>query len=344
MKKSFLMLGVAAMALASCTQNEVVEYAENRAIQFDAFVGKSTRAVTELETAGLTQFNVFAYHTGDVVDYNNVAVKGSGSGTGWKAEANAYWQAGNAYEFAAYSDQNAAISSGVSFADKTLTFTSYTVGEKDLVAAQTSVTGVTAQYSTPVDLTFYHMLSQIKFTFKNSDAAEYNLAISDIKITAGKKANGEFKMNEGGTPAISWTDASNGEYTITDIADIANGPSKSTASKSLLILPQSTTGLKVTFTARLTDAGNNVIATGNFEAPLKISEDGGDAWKPGYRYNYIAELNGSDVPVNPVDPSEPGDEEDPKPTVIQFNVVEVDSWEDSNAAGSTTPSVVTPQP
>lgn len=344
MKKSFLMLGVAAMALASCTQNEVVEYADSRTIQFDAFVGKSTRAVTELETAGLTQFNVFAYHTGDVVDYNNVAVKGSGSGTGWKAEANAYWQAGNAYEFAAYSDQNAAISSGVSFADKTLTFTSYTVGEKDLVAAQTSVTGVTAQYSTPVDLTFYHMLSQIKFKFKNSDAAEYNLAISDIKITAGKTAKGEFKMNEGGTPAISWTDASNGEYTITDIEDIANGPSGSTASEPLLILPQSTTGLKVTFTARLTDAGNNVIATGNFEAPLKISEDGGDAWKPGYRYNYIAELNGSDVPVNPTDPSEPGDEEDPKPTVIQFNVVEVDSWEDSNAAGSTTPSVVTPQP
>lgn len=343
MKKSFLMLGVAAMALASCTQNEVVEYADSRAIQFDAFVGKSTRAVTELETAGLTQFNVFAYHTGNVVDYNNVAVKGSGSGTGWKAEANAYWQAGNAYEFAAYSDQNAAISSGVSFADKTLTFTSYTVGEKDLVAAQTSVTGVTAQYSTPVDLTFYHMLSQIKFTFKNSDAAEYNLAISDIKITAGKTAKGEFKMNEGGTPAISWTNASNGEYTITDIADIANGPSGSTASESLLILPQSTTSLKVTFTARLTDAGNNVIATGNFEAPLTISEDGG-AWKPGYRYNYIAELNGRDVPVNPVDPSEPGDEEDPKPTVIQFNVVEVDSWEDSNAAGSTTPSVVTPQP
>lgn len=345
MKKSFLMLGVAAMALASCTQNEVVEYADSRAIQFDAFVGKSTRAVTELETAGLTQFNVFAYHTGDVVDYNNVAVKGSGSGTGWKAEANAYWQAGNNYEFGAYSDQNAAISSGVSFANKTLTFTGYEVDGKDLVAAQTSVASQEdVKNYTAVNLTFYHMLSQIKFTFKNNDAADYKLIISNINIEAGKTAKGEFKMNEGGTPAISWTDASNGEYTITDIADIANGPSGLTASESLLILPQSTTGLNVTFTARLTDAENNVIATGNFEAPLTISEDGGDAWKPGYRYNYIAELNGSDVPVNPVDPSEPGDEEDPKPTVIQFNVVEVDSWEDSNAAGSTTPSVVTPQP
>ncbi len=346
MKKSFLMFGVAAMALASCTQNEVVEYAENRAIQFDTFVNNNTRAVTELKAENLTKFNVFAYHGANTVDYNNVLVTGSNS-SGWTPAANAYWQAGNAYEFAAYSNQNEAITSepGVSFANKTLTFTGYEVAGKDLVAAQTSVALQTDVNSyTAVNLTFYHMLSQIKFTFTNSDADDYTLKISKIKITAGKTAKGEFKMNEGGTPAISWTDASNGEYTITDIADIANGPSESTASESLLILPQSTTGLKVTFTARLTDAGNNVIATGNFEAPLKISEDGGDAWKPGYRYNYIAELNGSDVPVNPVDPSEPGDEEDPKPTVIQFNVVEVDSWEDSNAAGSTTPSVVTSQP
>lgn len=343
MKKSFLMFGVAAMALASCTQNEVVEYAENRVIQFDTFVNNNTRAVTELETEGLTQFNVFAYHGANTVDYNNVRVTGS-STSGWTPAANAYWQAGNAYEFAAYSDQNGELSN-VSFANKTLTFTGYEVAGKDLVAAQTSVDDQdNVNKYTAVNLTFYHMLSQIKFTFTNSDAADYTLKISNINIEAGKTAKGEFKMNEGGTPAISWTDASNGEYTITDIADIANGPSGSTASESLLILPQSTTGLKVTFTARLTDAGNNVIATGNFEAPLKISEDGGDAWKPGYRYNYIAELNGSDVPVNPVDPSEPGDEEDPKPTVIQFNVVEVDSWEDSNAAGSTTPSVVTPQP
>lgn len=343
MKKSFLMFGVAAMALASCTQNEVVEYAENRAIQFDTFVNNNTRAVTELETEDLTKFNVFAYHGTNTVDYNNVLVTRN-STSGWTPAANAYWQAGNAYEFAAYSDQNGELSN-VSFANKTLTFTGYEVAGKDLVAAQTSVDAQDNVNSyTAVNLNFYHMLSQIKFTFTNSDAADYTLKISNINIEAGKTAKGEFKMNEGGTPAISWTDASNGEYTITDIADIANGPSGSTASEPLLILPQSTTGLKVTFTARLTDAGNNVIATGNFEAPLKISEDGGDAWKPGYRYNYIAELNGSDVPVNPVDPSEPGDEEDPKPTVIQFNVVEVDSWEDSNAAGSTTPSVVTPQP
>lgn len=177
MKKSFLMFGVAAMALASCTQNEVVEYAENRAIQFDTFVNNNTRAVTELKTGNLTKFNVFAYHGTNTVDYNNVLVTGN-STSGWTPAANAYWQAGNAYEFAAYSDQNGELSN-VSFANKTLTFTGYKVDGKDLVAAQTSVAlqsdvdGYTA-----VNLTFYHMLSQIKFTFTNSDADDYTLKIS----------------------------------------------------------------------------------------------------------------------------------------------------------------------
>lgn len=344
MKKSFLMFGVAAMALASCTQNEVVEYAENRAIQFDTFVNNNTRAVTELKTERLTQFNVFAYHGINTVDYNNVLVTGT-STSGWTPAANAYWQAGNAYEFAAYSNQNGELSdlneeqtSGVSFANKTLKFTGYEVAGKDLVAAQTSVASKTDVNSyTAVNLTFYHMLSQIKFTFTNSDAADYNLAISNIKITAGKTAKGEFKMNEGGTPAISWTDASNGEYTIADITDIAKGANQTTESESLLILPQNTDNLKVTFTATLTDAGGTKIAEGNFEAPLDIDGNAETSnWMPGYRYNYTATLNGSDVPVDPTDPDEP----DAKPKVITFGTITVDPWENSDpATDSTTPVI-----
>lgn len=341
MKKSFLMLGVAAMALASCTQNEVVEYADSRAIQFDAFVGKSTRAVTELETRGLTQFNVFAYHGINTVDYNNVAVTGN-STSGWTPTANAYWQAGNAYEFAAYSNQNEAITSDVSFANKTLTFTSYMVNGKDLVAAQTSVASQSDVNSyTAVNLTFYHMLSQIKFTFTNSDAAEYNLAISNIKITAGKTANGTFTMTDLGAPSITWnaTDSNNGVYTIADITDIAKGANRSTASESLLILPQNTDDLKVTFTATLTDAGGTKIAEGNFEAPLDIDGNAQTSnWVPGYRYNYTATLNGGDVPVDPTDP-------DVKPKKIEFTSIEVDGWENSNPdTNSTAPSTVTTVP
>lgn len=335
MKKSFLMLGVAAMALASCTQNEVVEYAENRVIQFDTFVNNNTRAVTELKAENLTKFNVFAYHGTNTVDYNNVLVTGN-STSGWTPAANAYWQAGNAYEFAAYSDQNGELSN-VSFANKTLTFTGYEVAGKDLVAAQTSVASQSdVDGYTDVNLTFYHMLSQIKFTFTNSDAADYTLKISNIKITAGKTATGTFTMSDAGTPSITWdaTDSYKGEYAIAEIADIAKGANQTTASESLLILPQNTDNLKVTFTATLTDAGKVKIAEGNFEASLDI--DGGaqtSNWMPGYRYNYTATLNGSDVPVNPENPGV-------KPKKIEFSAVTVNPWENSTPATDPTDPVL----
>lgn len=339
MKKSFLMFGVAAMALASCTQNEVVEYAENRAIQFDTFVNNNTRAVTELKTEGLTQFNVFAYHGTNTVDYNNVLVTGN-STSGWTPAANAYWQAGNAYEFAAYSNQNGELSNNVSFANKTLTFTGYEVAGKDLVAAQTSVASQSdVDGYTAVNLTFYHMLSQIKFTFTNSDAADYTLKISNIKIKAGKKATGTFTMSAPSTPSITWnaTDSNNGEYTIAEIADIAKGANQATASESLLILPQNTDNLKVTFTATLTDAGGIKIAEGNFEAPLDIDNSNSNSnWEPGYRYNYTATLNGSDVPVDPTDP-------DVKPIVITFGTITVNPWENSTPDTDPTTPVI-PEP
>lgn len=341
MKKSFLMLGVAAMALASCTQNEVVEYAENRAIQFDTFVNNNTRAVTELKTENLTKFNVFAYHGTNTVDYNNVLVTGN-STSGWTPAANAYWQAGNAYEFAAYSDQNGELPN-VSFANKTLTFTGYEVAGKDLVAAQTSVASQSdVDRYTDVNLTFYHMLSQIKFTFTNSDADDYTLKISNIKITAGKKATGTFTMSDPITPSITWnaTDSNNGEYTIAEIADIAKGANQATASESLLILPQNTDNLKVTFTATLTDAGGAKIAEGSFEAPLDIDNTALTSnWMPGYRYNYTATLNGGDVPVYPTDPDDP----DAKPKKIEFSNVTVDGWENSTPDTDPTTPVI-PEP
>lgn len=57
MKKSLLMLGAAAMMLASCTQNEVMEVAENRSIGFNSFVNNTTKAATEFTgtaTSGAT--------------------------------------------------------------------------------------------------------------------------------------------------------------------------------------------------------------------------------------------------------------------------------------------------
>lgn len=336
MKKSLLFCGVAALALASCTQNEVLEVSDSRAIGFSSFVGKPTKAVTEITAENLTKFNVFGYHGDATVDYNNVAVTGTTS-SGWNPATVAYWvkEKNAAYEFAAYSNQNESLDN-VSFANKTLTISNYSVDNKDLIAAQTSV-GVpesSSDYPETVGFEFYHMLSQIRFSFKTDAAESYIMKVSNIKINAGKTgATGTFVAGST-NPTITWTGASNGDYTIEDITDIAYGkPETPTSSKYLIILPQNTGALNVTFTVTLTDAEGAAIGKGNFTAPLKIDESG-NAWKSGYRYNYTATIKGSDIPVDPENP-------DTKVQEIKFNVTSVDGWDDETRVPDTTEPSVT---
>lgn len=326
MKKSLFFCGVAALALASCTQSEVLEVNDSRTIGFSAFVGKPTKAVTEITKDNLTHFNVFGYH-GDAatVDYNNVDVTGSKDG-GYTPASVAYWvkDKNAAYEFAAYSDQNAKLDAAA-FADKTLTFTNYTVDGKDLIAAQTSVAmpAEGGEYPATVDFTFYHMLSQIKFSFKTDVSESQIMKISNMKITAGKTATGTFSMSQN-LPSVNWTSAQDGEYSIAEIADIANGtPNVATESEPIVILPQITDELKVTFTVTFTDAAGAAIGEGDFTASLDIDGQAASAWKPGFRYNYTATIKGSDVPVDPENP-------DDKAKEIKFSVTEVDGWENAS--------------
>ena len=340
MKNSLFLLGAAAVvALSSCTKNEVMEVAENRAIGFNTFVNNNTRALTELTKNGLTTFNVFGYHGTNTPDYTNTLVTGSGATNEWTIAGAAYWQKGQAYEFAAYSDGNNSIAKNVSFANKTLTIESYTVGNNDLIAAQTSVASETdiANYE-KVNLTFYHLLSQVKFTFSNSDSRDYKMKISDLTITANKTGKVEFTMSDGTTPSITWSDASSDTYTIKGLTDIAEGDLNAEHStESILIMPQENDNLTVSFTVTLTDANNGKIAEGNFTAPLDLNAVAqNSAWQPGYRYNYKATINGDQVPDI--------DNPENKPIKIEFTVTEeIDEWE--NAASSTTnPSAVTSKP
>ena len=85
MKKSFFVLGVAVAALASCTNEEVVDMPQSRAIQFGTFVNHSTRGgVTETTDKNLTKFFVFgSYDDSWTPVYSNVLVEG--------ADGNAFW-------------------------------------------------------------------------------------------------------------------------------------------------------------------------------------------------------------------------------------------------------------
>lgn len=135
MKKSLLMLGAAVAALASCTNEEVLNVAQNKAISFESFVGKSTKAIGDIdENNRLSAFYVFGGYGEDEnsVDltnvFNNTEVDGNG-----KAETTEYWN-NQYYQFVGYSNGNQKLENAT-IKDGVLYIPTYTVGEKDLIAS-----------------------------------------------------------------------------------------------------------------------------------------------------------------------------------------------------------------
>ena len=107
MKKSLFVLGVAVAALASCTNEEVLNIAESNAIRFDnAFVGNATKAVTapEVTTGNIEDMYVFAVDgTGaNVFDVNPKNVYKIGGTEEWGYDKPVLWEDTKTYNFIAY--------------------------------------------------------------------------------------------------------------------------------------------------------------------------------------------------------------------------------------------------
>lgn len=299
MKKSFLMFGVAAMALVSCTQNEVVEYAENRAIQFDTFVNNNTRAVTPV--VSLTNFYVFG-EFGDAAGTYGSQVYANELNT-----TTHYWVASKYYSFGAYANGEAGKIENATFDAnaKKLTFPGYTPNdEKDLVVAINALqANSNVAANSPVSLNFKHMLSQVKFTFKTTDADAYTLKISDLRINnAVTTATGTYTDG-----AIDWTtEPKTGNYDYTDIADVAVEENNYTASEVKLVIPQeNTNSLKVTFKATISGSGL-AERSSTFTADLAyavgtVSGTEANTWTPGFVYNYVATINADQIDPDLVD-------------------------------------------
>lgn len=330
MKKSLLFCGVAALAFASCTQNEVLDVNENRAIGFDVFVGKATKAVTDLTDGNLKQFNVFGdFDNGASIVFDNTQVTGSGvstSGT-WIPADQAYWTTGKIYKFGAYSDGNNGLTKDtqVSFSNGTLTISGYSVNDsKDLIAATKEVTCSSGNET--VDLSFRHLLSKIKFTFSTTAVpTAYKLEVTSITFDGIKTGAGcTFADNDIRT---DWS-GDNGTYKVPTLGDYAVERGEATT-EDILVIPQANNTITATITVNMydeatyqDDASNTPIATNTFTASLATSDDPDDendaanTWTPGYVYNYTATINPSDIDSNLKE--------------IKFTVTEVKDWENHN--------------
>lgn len=325
MKRSLFMLGVAVAALSSCSQSEILEVAEGRAIGFSSFVNNNTRAVNEVTKDNLSQYYVFGNYGSDgISEWSNQAFNNELNTTLY------YWQPGMIYRFGAYADGNGGkiASSAVSFdaANSKLTFTNYTPDDaKDLVAAVTgnqTANDHSNEKNDPVQLNFKHLLSQVKLTFTSTAAATYKLTISDVRIEqAVSTCTGEYT-----TTGVTWN--TNGSTTQNGYAYDFFGTEDRVISsevsqyQSKLVIPQSgTEQLYVYFTATINGEkpSGSTILTKNFKATLGHTaadgNSGDNKWQPSYCYNYIANVEIEDIVNNPDDLVE-----------INFEVTGVEEW------------------
>lgn len=336
MKTNLFLLGMAVAAFSSCTNEEVTDVAQNRAIKFNQFVENNTREVQEVES--LSSFYVFGKFGEISNSYTTQIFNNESQDTPY------YWVANKFYIFGAYADGNNGKIEDVTFdsAKKQLVFTNYSPDDtKDLVAAISDEVESGDNPTTndnKVSLTFHHMLSQVKFTFNTTDGKEYQIEISNLKINAVKTSTGNITLKESNNVTINWenTSATKGDYDYPVISDVAN-ENKTASSESKLVIPQNGTDqLNVIFTATIT--GGGLDKTAKFTANLSVAENiaGGSSnantWIPGYRYNYTAEINAKMI-------SEGG--ENPETLYpITFNAT-VNNWETAENQNTTpqTPSV-----
>ena len=307
MKKSLFVLGVAVAALASCTNEEVTEVAQNRAIGFNSFVGNTTKAVTETTQASMgTNFYVIGYCDGVNTIFKNEL-----------STAVYYWEANKSYVFGAYYDGGKIENATFNYLTQKLTFPSYTVDDaKDLVVAtNTRTSGAEPSTEQAVELTFKHMLSKVKFTFNTKAGDNYELKISDLKFTAVQTADGTY-TGPYASADIDWTEVSEGEYVYADMPDVAVEANKYTASEEKLVIPQANTNsINVNFTATVSGHAIEGEKSATYSGTLAYA-DGSNEWKPGYAYNYTATIDIEDI------------DDSLKDKIIEFTVTGVDKWEE----------------
>lgn len=289
MKKIFL-IGLAATAmLASCSNDETVEMAQNtKAIGFSSFIDKSTRA-TDTDITNLGAIEVYGWRD-DAQIFNAKAVTVDATGNGTYSPLQ-YWEPGYTYAFEAIAPKSG--ENGVTFAAAkdggTITFVSDS--ETDLLYSKAADKTTGAEVTTDpgeVNFTFGHMLSRVKFTFKNTFPANAaaKISVKDVKITNAYQ-NGTI------TPAEEnavWNATNNTLSVVVfasdNVKDLVAGTG-SGETEHMYLIPVASPQYTVTFTVVLDQNG----ATTEYPHTSTITT----GMEKSKSYNFIAELNEKNI-------------------------------------------------
>ena len=195
MKKVIFALA-AVVALAACSQEDVIVADKGAAIGFDTFVENSTRSVYDPSWSNaklFENFGVYGYVENAKL-FNNVEVTGSVLNGEWSYADNLtqYWITGAKYSFAAIAPKanakdnvfSVALNGDEYVGTTVLPFTNVD-GTNDLLYAQNAqyVADVSGQNG-KVEFNFRHLLSKVKFSFENAyNASNATIRVKNVNIT-----------------------------------------------------------------------------------------------------------------------------------------------------------------
>ena len=314
MKKLFVSV-LALAGLVACNTDYVIDEVNNsQAITFGGVsVDNATRSNPSTTTNNIEAFSVWAYMK-DVDGYvfNDELV--TRSGDAWTYVNTQYWLPGNTYHFAAFAGDRSKDPDGVPQVQGlpyamganglgTVTFTNVD-GTNDILYAE-DVVEAGETYTQPVDLDFAHLLSKVKFTFKNGFANNNNtIVVENIKMKAPKSASVDLSSDD-----LTWSDWS--EDTVELAFGNMNGANKLEILKSassdderFTIPAPAAQEYVITFNVTL----YNGAQVGIDARPMTVVLNGFE-FEAGRAYNLVATINQENLNLN----------------AIEFEV-EVDEW------------------
>ena len=320
MKKIFV--AVLAMAgVVACNTVDTLDVPQNPEIRFaNAFVENATRANEALDpsttTESLTAFDVWGFM--DKVDGTVFVGEDVTGSKGNFSYANVqYWAPGHTYYFAAVAPMN---SENVTVNTKSADLTGIGTiafknvdGTEDLLYSAVSVAAPASITAAPeaVKFTFSHLLSKVKFTFKNGFANDNAyIDVKNVTMTAPQTATATLTGNW--WEANPWAGHA-GELILAFGDACAKTPAGKTqvAADERLTIPAGA-DKKYTVTFDVALYMGDVVA---YEAKDKTATIEGVALEIGKAYNFSATLNASNL-------TKEGEELYP----IVFDVEEVKNW------------------
>ena len=329
MKKLFIaILGVA--AFAACSQEMTLETPKGAAIGFDnVFVENATRAA-DLTANNITDFGVYGFiknASGEGQIFDNQLV--SKSGNAFTYSPAQYWLANADYYFAAVAP--AAKAEGYAAVAETpdagvLSFNNETAAANtDLLFAYYKRDAVAEikEAPAPVAFTFDHVLSRVKFSFKNGFGEGQNI---ELKVTNVNVKNAIAKGTlalEAGVLAEQWADQTGAFNVAFGNAGATLAAAAKGTTEHFYLIPADAYEYEVTFDVTLYQAG---VELDTYNRSAKVTVD----LLRGNSYELTATLNASNV----------SDDGENALFPIEFTINKVNEWMEAPVAATTLPSQI----